>query len=224
MNKIIDLLNKEKEKSYKDFIARLTPSVEPENMLGVRVPKIRIILKQLTKEECDEFIKELPHKYYEENLLHGFIISKSKDYQTAVDRLNAFLPYVDNWAVSDTMGPKVLSKRRDLLIIEIEKWIKDKHTYTVRFAIWCLMRFFLKEYFDYKCIKMVVDVSSNGYYINVMRAWYFAEALTTNYDETLPFIKSKSLDKWTHNKSIQKACESRRITENCKDYLRELKV
>lgn len=209
---------------YKAFHAKLIPNVNEETIIGVRTPELRKYAKQFSKtDQAKEFIKILPHKYYEENNLHAFIVEQIKDFDECMEEVERFLPYVDNWATCDMMAPKVFQKNLPQLLERIKVWIKADDTYTVRFAIGMLMKYFLDDEFDIVYPKMVVKVKSEEYYINMMIAWYFATALAKQYESILPFIENKMLEMWTHNKAIQKAVESRRISQEQKDYLKKLK-
>ena len=210
---------------YRDFHSRLMPNIEYENIIGVRTPALRKLAKELAKHpQINEFLDALPHRYYEENNLHAFIIETIKDYDECVSRLDAFLPYVDNWATCDMMSPKVLKKHTGELYDRIKAWIASGETYAVRFGIELLMNLYLDEEFAPEYPELVVSVRSEEYYVNMMRAWYFATALAKQYDLILPFIEQRRLDAWTHNKTIQKAIESYRITDEQKAYLRTLKI
>nr|WP_297707547.1 DNA alkylation repair protein [uncultured Butyrivibrio sp.] len=210
---------------YRDFQSGLFPTLEKDVMIGVRTPELRKLAKEYGgREDIGEFLTDLPHKYFDENQLHAFIISGEKNIDTAMAELNAFLPYVDNWATCDQMSPKVFKKHRDKLLVEIDKWLKSDKTYTVRFAIGMLMEHFLDEDYDVKYPETVAQIRSEEYYVNMMIAWYFATALAKQYDTILPFIEGKKLDTWTHNKAIQKAVESYRITPEQKEYLKKLKI
>lgn len=224
MNKISKFLNENKDSNYADFINKLTPTLNRNYFIGVRVPLLRKLVKELNENEKESFIKELPHKYYEENLLHGFIISSYKDYGKTIYEINRFLPYINNWATCDTTIPKIFSKHKDELLLEIKKWIKSKETYVIRFSISMLMKFYLDDNFNEDIFKLVNNVKSNEYYVNIMKAWFYAEALNKHYDVSIKVIESKMLDKWVHNKAIQKAIESRRISDCHKNYLRKLKI
>lgn len=209
---------------YREFQCRLMPTVAPEAVIGVRTPELRRLAKALSKEpETREYLKILPHRYYDENNLHGFLLEGMKDYGEAVAAVDAFLPYVDNWATCDLMSPKVFQKHLPELLIKIREWIADRHTYTVRFGIGMLMSFYLGEAFSPEFPALVADIHSEEYYVNMMIAWYFATALAKQWDAVLPYIRERQLDKWTHNKAIQKAVESYRITAEQKAYLRTLK-
>lgn len=209
---------------YKEFHSKLMPTVDSDLVIGVRTPELRKFAKEFSKTEMsEEFLQNLPHKYYEENNLHAFMISSMKDFDKTVEKLNDFLPYVDNWATCDMMRPVAFKKHRTELLEEIEKWLKSDMPYTVRFAIEMLMVHFLEEDFDASYPHKVADIRSDEYYVRMMVAWYFATALAFQYEKILPFIENKTLDPWTHNKAIQKAIESYRITNEQKDYLKTLK-
>ena len=212
---------------YKEFHAKLMPTINPDVIIGVRTPALRKFAKELLKTDPDavtDFTAKLPHAYYEENNLHAFLLEGIKDYDECIKALNVFLPYVDNWATCDCMAPKVLGKYTDRLLLQIPIWLNSDHTYTVRYAIGLLMRYYLDEQFDTKYLDMVAAVQSEEYYINMMRAWYFATALAKQYEATLPWLEEKRLDIWTHSKTIQKAVESYRITKEQKAYLKTLKL
>lgn len=210
---------------YRDFHSKLMPTVDKEKIIGVRVPELRKFAKEFAKtEEAKDFLKILPHKYYEENNIHAFLIEQIKDFDECVSALDNFLLYVDNWATCDMMTPKVFKKNTDKLLPKINEWLISDYAYEVRFAIGMLMKLYLDENFDEKYLKLVAGVKSDEYYINMMIAWYFATALAKQWKKALPYIENKSLDKWTHNKAIEKAVESYRITKEQKEYLKTLKV
>lgn len=210
---------------YKDFHSKLMPTVDSELVIGVRTPELRLFAKEFSKTDmAEDFLLSLPHKYYEENNLHAFMISAMKDYGTVIEKLNAFLPFVDNWATCDMMRPVVFRKHRSELLCEIKKWIKSDKPYTVRFGIEMLMVHFLQEDFDISYPQTVAEIRSEEYYVRMMVAWYFATALAYRYSEILPFIEDRVLDEWTHNKAIQKAVESYRMTAEQKEYLKKLKI
>jgi len=210
---------------YRDFHARLMPTVDPELVIGVRTPALRKFAKEFSKmPESELFLNQLPHKYYEENNLHGFLIAGMKDYDRCIREVDRFLPYVDNWATCDLMSPKIFKKHLPELLEQIKVWIASEHTYVIRFGIGMLMSFYLDEAFDERYLEMVSSVHSEEYYVNMMIAWYFATALAKQYEYVLPYIEEKRLEKWTHNKTIQKAVESYRITEDQKRYLKTLKI
>ena len=212
---------------YRDFHSKLMPTVDKEKVIGVRIPQLRkyasSFLKLSSWEEINDFMHTLPHQYYEEDNLHAFIIEKIKDYEECINALNAFLPYVDNWATCDMMNPKVLKKESERLLEQVKVWLKAKETYVVRFAMGCLMNYYLDEYFTEECANLVAEVQSDEYYIQMMQAWYFATALAKQYDAVLPYLLEHKLSMWVHNKTIQKAVESYRITTEQKDYLKTLK-
>lgn len=214
-----------RDEKYRDFQCRIIPTVNPESVLGVRTPDLRRYAKAMIEENSTaDFLNDLPHRYFEENQLHAFIISDLKDYDECVCRVNAFLPCIDNWATCDQLSPKVFGKNRKKLYEEIKKWISSDKTYTVRFGISMLMRHFLDEDFDIEYPEKVSGIHSGEYYVNMMKAWYFATALAKQYEAIIPYIEKKRLDIWTHNKAIQKAVESYRITAEQKEYLKTLKT
>lgn len=211
--------------TYKEFHAGLMPTIEKERIIGIRMPAMRTYAKSFGRtENANKFLQILPHQYYEENNLHGLLIDQTKDYQLCIDELNRFLPYVDNWATCDMLTVKVVKKYLDRFIEEIYRWIDSEHPYTVRFGIGMLMRYYLEDEFKEEYPQKVAEVCSEEYYVNMMRAWYFATALAKQYDRILPFLEEHCLDTWTHNKTIQKAVESYRITEEQKKYLKTLRV
>lgn len=210
---------------YRDFSSKLMPTVDRATVIGVRTPALRKFAKSFGKTpDADEFLHILPHKYYEENNLHGFLIEGMKDYGQVIAALDAFLPYVDNWATCDLMRPKVFQKHLPELREQIKIWIASDHTYTIRFGIEMLMTFFLDDQFRPEYLDWVTAVQSQEYYVKMMVAWFFATALAKQYDATLPYIQKQCLEPWTHNKAIQKAIESYRITAEQKTCLRSLKV
>ncbi|MBQ4514878.1 MAG: DNA alkylation repair protein [Anaerolineaceae bacterium] len=212
------------DERYRDFQYKLIPTVPPENVIGVRTPELRKLAKQLGKDErISEFLNDLPHRYFDENQLHAFLVSDIKDFPKGMAEVNRFLPYVDNWATCDQMSPKVFKKHRPELLEQIKVWLISDHTYTVRFALGMLMQHFLDENFDPAYLEMAASIRSDAYYINMMTAWYFATALAKQYEAALPYLEKERLDKWTHNKTIQKAVESYRITDEQKAYLKELR-
>ncbi len=213
------------DEKYRVFQCRIIPSVSPETVLGVRTPELRRYAKILIKEnDTDNFLNSLPHLYFEENQLHAFIISELKNYDECIGRVNDFLPYIDNWATCDQLSPKVFGKNRIRLYEEIKNWIASEKTYTIRFGIGMLMQHFLDEGFDPEYPEIVFEIHSDEYYVNMMIAWYFATALAKQYETVIPYIEQKRLDKWTHNKTIQKAVESYRISSDKKEYLKKLKI
>ena len=224
MKCISEELFKLQDIKYRDFQVKLIPNYSIDIMIGVRTPDLRNYAKKIIKEnKYKEFLEELPHKYFDENQLHAFIISEIKDYEKCIIYINKFLPYVDNWATCDQMSPKIFKKNKDKLIIEIMRWIKSKEAYTVRFGIGMLMQYYLDDDFNPKYLEKVSKIKSKEYYVNMMIAWYFATALAKKYDDAIKYIENDILDKWTHNKTIQKALESYRITTSQKEYLKRLK-
>lgn len=212
--------------TYRDFHSKLMPTIDKEVIIGVRTPQLRKYSKDFYKahkEEAEIFMDSLPHTYYEENNVHAFFIEQIKDYDECIQALDEFLPYVDNWATCDMMKPKIFKKHLPELLTEIKRWIESEHIYMVRFAIGMLMNFYLDEEFEAEYPEMVAAVQSEEYYIKMMIAWYFATALAKQYDVILPYIQENRLDVWTHNKAIQKAVESYRITAQQKAYLKTLK-
>ena len=210
---------------YRDFHAKLMPTVNKEKIIGVRTPALRVFAKKYGKtDEAKEYLQILPHQYYEENNLHGLLIEQIKDYDTCLEELERFLPYIDNWATCDMLAVKVVKKHLDTFIDEICRWMESDYTYTIRFGVNMLMRYYLEDAFRMEYPEKVAQVRSEEYYVNMMRAWYFATALAKQYEKILPFIEEQKLDIWTHNKTIQKAIESYRITPEQKEYLRGLKI
>ena len=225
MNKIQKELFYMQDKEYRDFQVKLIPGSSIDKMIGVRTPELRKYAKKIVKENnYESFLNSLPHEYFDENQLHAFILSELKDYEECMTAIKVFLPYVDNWATCDQMSPKVFKKHKEELLKEIKVWIKSKETYTIRFGIGMLMQYFLDEDFKKEYLDLVSKIKSKEYYVNMMIAWFFATALAKQYKETIPYIENNVLEKWTHNKTIQKAIESYRITEEQKEYLRSLKI
>jgi len=229
-DKMIEQLRTElfslQDTEYKAFHSKLMPTINPDTIIGVRTPALRALARKLQTIpgiDLDVFKANLPHKYYEENNLHAFLIEQCRDYDTCIWELDRFLPYVDNWATCDMMRPKCFKKHTDELIGKIEQWMASTHTYTVRFGIEMLMVYFLDENFDPKYLAMVAGVQSDEYYINMMIAWYFATALAKQWESTLPYLTEERLPLWVHNKTIQKAIESYRITPEQKEVLRGLR-
>ena len=213
------------DEKYRDFLSKLIPTVSPETIIGVRTPELRKLAKTLFREGVYKpFLDLLPHQYFDENQLHAFIISEMKDFDECVECVDRFLPFVDNWATCDQMSPKVFKKHRQELLGYIEKWISSGETYSVRFGVGMLMEHFLGEDFDHTFLETVASIRSDEYYVKMMVAWYFATALAKQYEAAIPFIKDRQLDTWTHNKAIQKAVESYRITDEQKAYLRGLRI
>lgn len=210
------------DEKYRDFQRRLIPNIPPESIIGVRTPELKKLAKEMSTRP-EEFLSELPHRYFEENQIHSFIIAATKDFDECIRRLEEFLPYVDNWATCDQMSVKAFKKHTGELIGYVRKWIVSDRTYTVRFGVGCLMSFYLDGEFREEYLELAAGIRSEEYYVNMMTAWYFATALAKQYDAALPFIEQRRLDEWTHRKAIQKAIESYRITDEQKAYLRTLK-
>lgn len=225
MNEFQKTLFSMQDLSYRDFHSKLMPTIEKEKIIGIRTPMLRKFAKEFAKtEECEIFLRDLPHTYYEENNLHGFLLEMEKDYDRLVDRLDIFLPYVDNWATCDMIRPKILKKHLKEFLPKVQEWLDSDKVYTIRYGIGMLLSFYLDEEFHPEYLEWVAQIRSDEYYVNMMIAWYFATALAKQYETTLPYIVEKRLDVWTHNKAIQKAIESYRVTEEQKAYLRTLKI
>ena len=225
MINIKEELFKLQDLKYRDFQAKLVPNIDSDTIIGVRTPNLRDLSKKVFKDnDYTSFLLELPHKYYEENLIHFFVISMIKDYDKCIEEVERFLPYIDCWPVCDQSSPKVFKKKHEELLPYIKKWISSKHVYTARFGIRMLMNEYLDDDFKPEYLKLVSNIKGDDYYLKMMVAWYFATALAMQYDATIPYIENKKLDTWVHNKTIQKAIESYRITEEHKDYLKSLKI
>ena len=220
--KIVSDLFAMRDEKFAKFNAGLIPTTESKRVIGVRTTELKKYAKKISN--ADSFLCDLPHEFFEENQIHAFIISNIRDFEKCVKLVDAFLPFVDNWATCDQLIPKIFAKNTDKLLPYIRKWIKSKHTYTVRFAIGLLMRYYTGDKFDSSYADMVVGVHSNEYYINMMRAWYFATALSQNWNDIIGIIENKKLDPWTHNKTIQKSIESYRISDEQKQFLKRLKI
>ncbi|MCQ2525995.1 MAG: DNA alkylation repair protein [Lachnospiraceae bacterium] len=213
-----------KEEAYGDFQAKIVPNIERERIIGIRIPVLRQLAKELKGQpEVKEFFNMLPHKYYEENILHIILIEDIRDYEECMEEIEKFLPYMDCWAVTDDKIPKVLSKHREELIKSVYRWIQSKETYTCRYGLHMLMSQYLDDDFKPEYLEIAASVRSEEYYVNMMNAWCFATALAKQWDATIPYIEKNELDIWTHNKTIQKAIESYRVTKEHKEYLRTLK-
>ena len=208
---------------YKDFTASLIPTVDKETIIGVRSPALRQLAKELDQDQVQEFLDTLPHTYYEENNLHAFLIGRIKDYSQCIQRVEDFLPYIDNWATCDSLATPIFKKHLEQVKDRVYIWLEDEHEYTVRYAIGVLMRYYLDEAFDSIYLDWVQNIDKDTYYINMMRAWYFATALAKQEKATYPIFEKELLDVWTHNKAIQKCIESRRISNDLKQKLRVLK-
>lgn len=217
-------LFKLQDKAYKEFTQKLMPTVPHEKVIGIRIPHLRSFAKEFFKtQDFQKFLNNLPHKYFEEDNLHAFVIGQIKDYETALEQTEKFLPFIDNWATCDMFLPKVFKKHKEELLPKIYEWIKSKNTYTVRYAVGILMKLYLDEDYNSEYLKLVASVKSDEYYINMMIAWYFATALSKQYSDAVLYLQNNVLDKWTHNKTIQKAIESNRISPKTKEYLKSLR-
>ena len=225
MNELQQHLFGMRDAAYAAFIAKLTPGFPPSHFIGVRVPLLRTIARSFAKEEAasQRFLSHLPHSYYEEDMLHGMLISLVKDYDRCLDLTDRFLPYVDNWAVCDTLSPKVFAKHKAQLLENILRWSSSSHTYTCRFGLRMLMTHFLDDSFSADFLEIPATIRSEEYYVKMMVAWFFATALAKQWEATLPYLENRQLDPWTHRKTIQKAIESYRIPPERKDYLRTLR-
>ncbi|MFQ9981414.1 MAG: DNA alkylation repair protein [Finegoldia magna] len=220
---VINELQSLQDLKYRDFQAKLFPTIDKSTIIGVRMPDLRKLAKKIDEKQAQIFMQDLPHAYYEENMLHSILISNMKNYDDCIDHLERFLPFVDNWAVSDCISPKIFIKNTDKLIDKIKLWAQSSHTYTVRVAICLLMKYFLDEKFKVEYLKIATQIKSEEYYVNMMVAWFFATALAKQWDDVIFVLEDNLLDDWTHNKTIQKARESFRITPEQKQYLKSLK-
>lgn len=224
MTQIQNGLFARQDQKYRDLTVKLNPTVAGDTIIGVRCPALRAYAKDLRKAgQADDFLRCLPHEYFDENMLHAMILSEEKDFDHAITLTEAFLPYADSWAITDTLSVKAFAKHPERLLPYIGLWIKSERPYTVRFAILCLMRYFLGENFEESYLYMVCDVKSEEYYVNMMRAWYLATALAKQYDAAVKPLEDGILDRWTHNKTIQKAVESYRVSDEQKAYLKTLR-
>lgn len=216
------------DKNYKEFYSKLMPTMNSDRVIGVSVPLVKKLAKEIidtfNKNEIISFMKHLPHQYYEENNLHAFLIEKIDDYELCLYALEDFLPYVDNWATCDSLNPKSFKENISKLPSKIEEWIHSDKPYIIRFGIEVLMKYFLDEEFHEQYLTIVKDIQSDEYYVNMMRAWFFSEALIKQFDDTIIYFKEKKLDTWTHNKAIQKAIESKRVSKKLKDELKTYKI
>lgn len=213
-----------KDEEYAVFHARLVPNIAKEKIIGVRIPKLRTLAKEMKKEKSDEgFLNALPHEYNEENILHAILISEMKDFAECVAALEKFLPFADNWSVTDAVSPSVFKKNKGALIEKIKEWLAKDEAYTVRTALGLLMRYYLDGDFKDEYLYLAASVRSEEYYVKMMQAWFFATALAKQWNSTLPLLENAELDVWVHNKTVSKACESFRITAEQKAYLKTLK-
>jgi 3-methyladenine DNA glycosylase AlkD len=224
MEVITKMLLENREEKYAAFLQKILPGVAQQTIIGVRTPLLRKMAKQISREEwCDAFLKECPHIYFEENQLHGFILSGYPDFEECIEKIEQFLPYIDNWATCDQTSPKVFKKHKELLLPYLRKWIQSDHVYTIRFAVDMLMQHFLDEDFRPEYLELVAGISSGEYYVKMAVAWYMATALAKQWDSAVPYIERGRMNDWVHNKTIQKAKESYRITREQKQYLGQFK-
>ena len=226
MKKITGKILELQDMEYREFTARLIPDIDKKRIVGVRLPQLRTLAKEIVREgKGDAVLTELPHYYTDENNLHALVLAELKDYDRTVAELDRFLPYVDNWATCDSMKPKAFNRKscHDRLLSDIRRWLNSEHPFTIRFAISMLMTHFLDNDFREEYLDWVAAVENEHYYVRMMVAWYFATALAKQYDATLPYLMARRLKKWNHNKAIQKAIESLRITQEQKQLLRTLK-
>lgn len=221
---VYEMLLSVKDDKYKEFQTKLVPNIEPDTIIGVRTPQMRDVAKKVFASDLkDTFLQQLPHKYYEENLVHFFVISMIKDFDECIAEVERFLPYVDCWPVSDQASPKSFKKNHSKLIKYIKKWIASDHVYTVRFGMRMLMNEFLGDDFKEEYLELVASKKGDDYYLKMMVAWYFATALAKRYDESVKYIEERRLDEWIHRKAIQKAVESFRVTDEHKEYLKSFR-
>lgn len=212
-----------RDEGYRSFQSKLIPTVDPERIIGVRTPTLRFFAKTISKETASAFLRDLPHRYFDEDQLHAFLLSDRKEFSDCLSGVKAFLPFVNNWATCDQLCPKVFKRNKAALLPEIEKWIDSEKEYERRFGIKMLMDGFLEEDFDPSFLERVARVRSEAYYVKMMVAWFFATALAKQYDATIPYIENHLLDPWCHGRAVQKAIESFRIPEKKKEYLRSLR-
>ena len=221
---VLQALRERADKEYADFQAKLIPGVDRGLFIGVRTPDLKALAKEINgTKQAEDFLKKLPHRYFEENQLHVFLLNREKDFEKCLAGVEAFLPYINNWATCDQLSPAVFGKNKTALAKKAQEWIDSGETYTVRFGTGMLMRWFLDADFDIKYAKKVAKIRSDEYYINMMCAWYFATALAKQWDACIPFIEKGVLPEWVHNKAIQKSVESLRVTPEHKEYLRTLR-
>ncbi len=221
---ILEQLFALRDPSYREFHCKLVPTVDPKRIIGVRTPQLRALARSLSgTPQAQEFLEVLPHEYYEENNLHGLLICGLREYDRTVEELKRFLPCVDNWATCDLLSPRAFQKRPPQLVGQLEAWIASSHPYTIRFGLGMLLSHYLDEGFWPGCLELAAGVRSQEYYVNMMVAWLFATALAKQYEATLPYLEGRRLDPWTHNQTIQKAVESRRVPPAHKEYLRSLR-
>ncbi len=224
MKEIIEKLKLIEDPKYAEFQSKLVPNCPKESFIGVRVPQLRNFAKEFEKDDkCREFLDEPPHETYDENLLHSILISRTQKFDICLTRLEAFLPFVDNWAVCDTMRPYIFAKNTDRLYEPMLRWIRSDLEYTCRFGLDMLMTYYLDKQFQPEYLEIAAQVKSDAYYVKMMVAWYFATALAKQWDASIGYIENRRLPEWTHKTTIRKACESYRITDEQKTYLKRLK-
>ena len=226
MTQILQILYSHEDSKYADFVSRLVPTMPREKFIGIRSPEYKKIVREvnaLPPKEVTDFLATLPHEFQEENVLHSILINNEKDFEKCVSMLEVFLPFVDNWSVSDGLGGKAFEKNHEKLLPYIKKWINDEKPYTKRVAMLFIKKYFLDEDFDPSLLELATEIRSDEYYVNMMTAWLFAEALVKQWDSAILFLKGNRLDVWTHNKTIQKARESFRISDKRKEYLKGMK-
>ena len=212
------------DKTYREFHSKLMPDTDKEAVIGIRIPVLRKFAKAFAKKaEAREFLQQLPHLYYEENNLHMMLITAEKDYEKCLAEVERFVPYIDNWATCDMPAPKCFARHKQELLPKVKEWIRSEETYTIRYGIDLLMALYLDEDFKPEYLELAASVTSEGYYVKMVIAWYFATALAKQWDAAIPYIEQRRLSEWVHRKTIQKAVESFRITKEQKDYLRTLK-
>lgn len=226
MSNITNQLKLLQDEKYANFQARLIPNIDKNTIIGIRVPILRKFAKNILKNrtETEHFLDQLPHTFYDENMLHSLILSEIKDYDESIAKIDTFLPFIDNWAVCDTLSPKVFKSHKPELLNKIKSWSASHHTYTCRFGLEMLMTHFLDENFDKNLLEIPVNIRSEEYYINMMIAWFFVTALAKQYESSLPYLKNHRLSPWVHNKTIQKARESYRLSPTQKSELNSLKI
>lgn len=226
MNKIEKILFDYQDLEYQKFNSKLIPNIDSNKVIGVRMPILRKIAKDIYQEDyIDRFLGELPHKHQEENILHGIILTlKYKDIDILLDKLDIFLPYVDNWAITDVISPKIFKKYPDKVYNKIKIWVNSDCEYVIRFGVVSLLQFFLNDNFRIDELELVKNINSDYFYVKMAISWFYSFALIKQYDHTIKYFEDKLLDKWIHNKSIQKAIESYRISDDRKKYLRSLKI
>ena len=226
MTKILEILYSHQDSKYGDFVSRLVPTLPREKFIGIRSPEYKKIVREVNElppKEVSGFLATLPHEFQEENVLHSILINNEKDFEKCIVMLEDFLPFVDNWSVSDGLGGKAFEKNHEKLLPYIKKWIKDEKPYTKRVAMLFIKKYFLGEDFSPSLLELAAEIRSDEYYVNMMTAWLFAEALVKQWDAAILFLQENRLDVWTHNKTIQKARESFRISDERKEYLKGMK-